>query len=208
MRPLIAVLLLAACLPVHAADQEPPFSYLFLSAAYTRDRDRDRDVISNGYNIGGSVDLSAHSFFSAGYSRAETGTFRVGPAEGEIQDDGYSLGFGAHMSLAPKTDLTSSLSYIVARRQVSDALTGEEDDDRSEGASASIGLRHLLHPWVEASIGPSYSFVAGETGWDVSAGLGFLMTSRVWMDVDYFRNGSGGDSDGWSLGLRTVLGGD
>lgn len=213
MRTLLALALLAPCLPLHAqpdpneqGDQKPPFSYLFLSAAATRDRDRSIDVVSNGFSLSGSVDLSDSAFFTAGYSHGETGVFQLGTTEGEVESDGFSVGFGGHKSLGRRTDLTSSLSYIRSRTQVRE-IGGPESEDRSEGAAASLGLRHLIHPWVEFSAGPSYSFIAGERGWDLSAGLGFLMTRTVWMDLDYYNSG-GEDTDGWSLGLRTVLGGD
>ena len=99
---------------------------------------------------------------------------------------------------------------LVAGKRVDDGQPGliaQRAEDRGEGVSASLGLRHLIHPWVEVSAGPSYSFVSGERGWDWSAGMGFMMTSKVWMDLDYYRGGSE-DSEGWSLGLRTVLGAD
>ena len=209
MRPLLALVLLAASLPLRAEDQVPPFSYLFLNGAITRDRDRSADVISNGFSIGGSVDLSESAFLSAGYSHGDTGKFTfqtpVGPTEGEVEDDGFSVGVGGHRTLTRRTDLTTSLSYVSSRTQLRQA-GGAKSEERSEGASASLGLRHLLHPWVEGSVGSSYSFVAGERGWDMSGGFGFKMTRNVWMDLDYYRSG-GQDSDGWSLGLRTVLGG-
>jgi hypothetical protein len=206
MRPLLALVLLATSLPLRAEDQEPPFSYLFLNAAFTRDRDRSADVISNGFSLGGSVDLSESAFLSAGYSHGETGVFRLGASTGEVEDDGFSVGVGGHRSLTRRTDLTSSLSYVQSRTRIRE-VGSPESEDRREGAAASLGLRHLIHPWVEVSAGPSYSFIAGQRGWDLSAGLGFLMTRKVWMDVDYYNSG-GEDSDGWSMGLRTVLGGD
>src|SRR5687767_13134237 len=101
MRPLLAFALLATCMPLHAQgdpneeqDQEPPFSYLFLNAALTRDRERSIDVTAEGFSLGGSVDLSDSAFLSAGYSHSETGPVTLetplGTAEGEVEDDGFS----------------------------------------------------------------------------------------------------------------------
>jgi hypothetical protein len=211
MRALLALALLASCTPVCAqpdpnddGNEEPPFSYLFLNGALTRDRDRSAKVFSDGFSLGGSVDLSESSFLSAGYSHSETGRFSVGLTEGEIEDDGYSIGFGGHKSLGRRTDLTTALAYVSSRTQTRE-VGGPKSEDRSEGASASLGLRHLLHPWVEFSGGSSYSFVAGESGWNFTTGFGLLMTRTVWMDLDYYRSGVD-DGDGWSVGLRTVLG--
>lgn len=204
MRPALAFLLLATCLPSRAADDKPPFSYLFLNAAMTRDRDRDLDVTSEGYSVGGSVDLGPRSFFTAGYSSSDTGMFEAGGTTGEVQSNGFSLGFGGHASLTRRTDLTTSIAYVQSRTRVS-GLYGEEEEGRDEGVSASIGLRQLIHPWVELSLGPSYSFVAGERGWDLSGGIAFLLLRDLWMDVDYYRSG-GENSDGASVGLRTTLG--
>jgi hypothetical protein len=204
MRPALGFLLMVVCLPLRAED-EPPFSYLFLNAALTRDRDRSIDVTSEGFSLGGSVDLSESAFLTAGYSHSDTGTVTAGAVEGQVEDDGYSIGFGGHKSLGRRTDLTTSLAYVRSRTQVSE-VGGGTSEDRSEGAAASLGLRHLVHPWVEVGGGSSYSLVAGERGWNYTTGLGFLMTRKVWMDLDYSRSGVD-DSDGWSLGLRTVLGG-
>jgi len=218
MRSLLAVALLSISLPLQAQpdpndellDEEPPFSYLFLNAAATRDRDRDLDVIAEGFSLGGSVDLSENAFLTAGYSHSETGEFQfegpVGTTQAEVEDDGFSIGVGGHKSLTRRSDLNTSVAYVNSRTRISQAGQPAEKD-RSEGGTASIGLRHLVHPWIEVSAGSSYSFVAGERGWDWSGGMGFMMTRKVWMDIDYYRS-AGQDSDGWSLGLRTVLAAD
>jgi hypothetical protein len=214
MRSLLALALLALSLPLHAQgdeklEQKPPFSYLFLNAAATRDRDRELDVVAEGFSLGGSVDLAENAFLTAGYSHSETGKFQfegpVGTTQAEVEDDGFSIGVGGHKSLSRRTDLTTALAYVSSLTKVSQAGQPEEED-RSEGGAASVGLRHLIHPWVEISAGSSYSFVAGERGWDWSGGVGLMMTRAIWMDIDYYRS-AGQDSDGWSLGLRTVLGG-
>lgn len=216
MRSLLALVLLVISLPLQAqpdpnedADQVPPFSYLFLNAAATRDRDRELDVVAEGFSLGGSVDLSKNAFLTAGYSHSETGTFQfegpLGTTQGELEDDGFSVGVGGHKSLSRRTDLTTSLAYVSSLTKLRQARQPTEED-RSEGGSASLGLRHLIHPWIEIAAGSSYSVVSGERGWDWSAGMGFMMTRTVWMDLDYYRS-AGQDSDGWSLGLRTVLGG-
>jgi hypothetical protein len=77
--------------------------------------------------------------------------------------------------------------------------------ERIDGPSGSLTLSYRVSPNTEWSLGPGYSYIGGQGGWDGSAGLALRLVKGLWLDGGYW---IGQVKHGWSVGLRTDFGGN
>lgn len=181
-----------------------PTGAVTLDANYEAERERDTGVPASGFSAALSQEFATHFFAGVNYSQLRTDPYDDGGVTGRNEYVAAGAELGAWRSLSERIDLSGTVGYVGSQTR---GLDGFEDDpvDRIHGPSGSLTLSVRPHVWTELFIGPSYSYVGREPGWQGTAGVSLKLLHALWFNASYW---SGAKKDGFNAGLRSEFGGD
>lgn len=185
-----------ACAPAQAG--------MTLDGGWQQERERDTGLPASGYGVGLSIDLGPYWFFGLGYSSLRTDSFEdaLDGAEGRLEYRSGGPQLGVVWPWTDRLGVTVAGGYAESSIRGLDGFS-EDRIDRSDGATGSLMLWYQPSPRVALSAGRGYSYLGAKPGWDNSAGVGLRLLRGLWLDGGYWR---GEDAEGWTAGLRTVIG--
>lgn len=195
-RALALALLCLACTPAQAG--------LTLNGGWQQERERASDLPASGYGVGLSIDLGSHGFFGVGYSSMRTDAFEDAGdgAEGRLEYRSGGPYLGVVWPWTDRVGLTLTGGYAESSVRGLDGF-GSDRTERYDGATGSAALWYQPTSLLAFNVGRGYSYLGAKPGWDTSAGASLRLWRELWLDGGYWR---GEGSDGWTAGLRTLVG--
>lgn len=166
------------------------------------EQERGTQLPAQGYCGSVAVDLGPYFSIGANYSDLRTDPFNDGGTTGRLEYTAVGGELGAGIALADSVDLSATAGYSQSTTRGLDDFS-RDPATRIDGPSGSLTLTYRASTNTELSLGPAYSYVGREPGWDVSAGLGLQLFKDIWLDGGYW---IGETKDGWSAVLRADFG--
>lgn len=163
------------------AEEQADFSYTFIEVGYYS---TDVDVIDESSDaVYGRASLGLFKLFYVflDYTAESLDDVTSGAATGDVDNDQFGLGAGAHFSLMPKLDLVGEAAWLT-NDVSSDDLANL--DDQNDGWTGFVGARWMALPWegggLELNGGYRYTDIPGllsdtvTNAWEVGARLHFM----------------------------------
>jgi hypothetical protein len=176
------------------------FSYTFVELGYYSTNVDSLDETSDAIRGRASLGLFNHFFGFLDYAQESVGT-----SGGDVDNDSYGLGVGAHFGVTSSIDLVGEVSWLYDDLN-SDTI--ENIDDSESGWSALAGARWMVLPTGNGGleVNGGYRWIERETlvvsndqtgAWEAGARFHFLSAFSVGADVQLLD-----DDRRWGLNAR------